>query len=150
MAKTSVSPAAEGRPAERVVAAAFAGTLLTLVPLGWLLVLTALTDDSRCGHYGCVGLLADAWTAGRWAAVVLAWPLLHLFRVRPAWPVAVLAPFFLVPIWELAEVPLILIAGLFAYPVATLVSSPRLSWRGRSLVLALFALFCALQALSQS
>ncbi|MEU8394214.1 hypothetical protein AB0C28_03435 [Nonomuraea sp. NPDC048892] len=36
----------------------------------------------------------------------------------------------------------------FAYRVATLMSSPRLSWRGRSLVLALFALFCAFLALS--
>ncbi|PRX60009.1 hypothetical protein B0I32_118151 [Nonomuraea fuscirosea] len=146
--KVSISPAAEGRLAERAVAAAFAGTILILVPLGVLLLLAALSDDSRCGHFGCVGLLADAWKVGSWAAIVLAWPLLHLFRVRPAWPVAVLAPFFLVPIWELAEMPLSVMAGTFAYPLAALVSSPRLSWRRRSLVLALFLIFCVVLALS--
>ncbi|MEV5888279.1 hypothetical protein [Nonomuraea fuscirosea] len=146
--KASVSPAAEGRLAERVVAAAFAGTILILVPIGALLLVAALSDDSRCGHFGCVDLLADAWKVGSGAAVVLAWPLLHLFRVRPAWPVAVLALFFLVPFWEFAEVPLSVMAGTFAYPLAALVSSPRLSWWGRSLVLTLFLLFCVFLSLS--
>jgi hypothetical protein len=33
--------------------------------------------------------------------------------VRPAWTVAALAPFFLVPIWELADVPVSVVAGVF-------------------------------------
>ncbi|MEU8058649.1 hypothetical protein [Microbispora bryophytorum] len=99
-------------------------------------------------HFGCVGRLADAWTVGNWAAVVLAWPLLHLLRLCPAWSVAVLAPFFLVPIWEFANVPVSVIAGVSAYPLAALMSAPRLSWRRLSLVLALFLLLCALLASS--
>ncbi|MFB4266369.1 hypothetical protein [Nonomuraea sp. GTA35] len=95
---TSVLPAAGGRLAERLVAAGLAGIILPFVQFGWLLLVAALSDDSRCGHFGCVGWLVDAWTMGNWAAVVLAWPLLHLLRVRPAWAVAALAPFFLVPI----------------------------------------------------
>lgn len=144
----SVSPAAEERLAERVVAAGLAGIILPFVQFGWLLLVAALSDDSRCGHFGCVGQLAGAWTVGNWAAVVLAWPLLHLLRVRPAWSVAVLAPFFLVPIWELADFPVSVVAGLFAYPLAALVSAPRLSWRRRSLVLTLFLLLCTFLALS--
>jgi hypothetical protein len=83
-------------------AAGLVGILLPFVQFGWLLLVTALSHDSRCGHFGCISSLADEWTVGNWAAVVLAWPLLHLLRVRPAWIVAVLAPFFLVPIQELA------------------------------------------------
>jgi hypothetical protein len=144
----SVSPAAEGRLAERVVSAGLAGITLPFVQYGWLLLVATLPDDSRCGHFGCVGQLADAWTVGNWAAVVLAWPLLHLLRVRPAWLVAVPAPFFLVPIRELTDVPVSVVAGLFAYPLAALVSAPRLSWRLRSLVLTLFLLLCTFLALS--
>ncbi|MET7464142.1 hypothetical protein [Nonomuraea sp. NPDC005501] len=144
----SASPAAERRLAERVVAAGLAGIILPFIQFGWLLLVAALSDDSRCGHFGCIGQLAEAWTVGNWAAVVLAWPLLHLLRVRPAWIVAVLAPFFLVPIWELADVPVSVVAGVFAYPLAALVSAPHLSWRGRGLVLALFLLLCAVLATS--
>lgn len=143
-----VSPAAEDRPAERVVAAGLVGIILPFVQFGWLLLVAALSDDPRCGHFGCVGRPADAWTVGNWAAVALAWPLLYVLRVRPAWPVAVLAPFFLVPIQELADVPVGVAAGLFAYPLAALVSAPRLSWQRRSLVLALFLLLCAFLAIS--
>ncbi|MEV0613533.1 hypothetical protein AB0I81_09430 [Nonomuraea sp. NPDC050404] len=144
----SVSPADERRPAERVIAAGLAGIILPFLQLAWLLLVAALYDDSRCGHLGCVGLLVEAWTVGNWASVVLAWPLLHLLRVRPAWLVAVLAPFFLVPIWKLADIPINMIAGLFAYPLAALVSTPRLSWRRRGLVLASFLLVCTFLALS--
>ncbi|MGW3342859.1 hypothetical protein ACWDA3_06110 [Nonomuraea rubra] len=144
----SAPPATGGRLAERLVAAGLAGIILPFVQFGWLLLAATLSDDSRCGHFGCVGLLADAWTVGNWASIVLAWPLLHLLRVRPAWAVAALAPFFLVPIWALADVPVSLVAGVFAYPLAALVSTPRLLWRRRSLVLALFVLLCAFLALS--
>ncbi|GAA4970130.1 hypothetical protein GCM10023334_094040 [Nonomuraea thailandensis] len=144
----SVSPATGGRLAERLVVAGLAGIILPFVQFGWLVLVAALSDDSRCGHFGCVGLPADAWTIGNWAAVALAWPLLHLLGVRPAWPVAVLAPFFLVPIWELTDVPVSVVAGSFAYPLAALVSAPDLSWRGRGLVLALFLLVCAFLALA--
>jgi hypothetical protein len=144
----SAPPAAGWRLAERLVAAGLAGIILPFVQFGWLLLVAALSDDSRCGHFGCVRRLVDAWTMGNWAAVVLAWPLLHLLRVRPAWTVAALAPFFLVPIWELADVPVSVVAGVFAYPLAALVSAPRLSWRWRGLVLALFLPLCAFLTLS--
>lgn len=144
----SASPAAEMRIAERVVAAGLAGIILPFIQFGWLLIVAALSDDSRCGHFGCVGQLADTWMVAKWAAVVLAWPLLRLLRVRPAWIVAVLAPFFLVPIWELTDVPVSVVAGVFAYPLAALVSAPQLSWRGRGLVLALFLVLCAVLTLT--
>ncbi|MET9064459.1 hypothetical protein [Streptosporangium sandarakinum] len=35
-------------------------------------------------------------------AIVLAWPLLYVLRVRPAWPVAIAGGLFLVAIWEFA------------------------------------------------
>ncbi|UBU14647.1 hypothetical protein [Nonomuraea gerenzanensis] len=136
------SPAAGGRLAQRLVAAGLAGIILPFLQLGWLLLVAALPDDSQCGHFGCLGLLADAWTVGSWAAVVLAWPLLHLLGVRPAWLVAALAPFFLVPIWQLTDVTDSAVAGLFAYPLAALMSAPRLSWPRRTLVPALFLLLC--------
>ncbi|MEV0824327.1 hypothetical protein [Nonomuraea rubra] len=68
--------------------------------------------------------------------------------MRSAWAVAALAPYFLVPIWALADVPVSLVAGVFAYPLAALVSTPRALWRRRSLVLTLFVLLCAFLALS--
>ena len=59
---------------------------------------------------------------------MLAWPLLYLLRVRPAWPVAVLAAALLVAIWLLAEAvalvspqmffTLILLSSVIAYPAA--------------------------------
>ncbi len=143
-----VSPAAEGRLAERLVSAGLAGIILPFVQFGWLLLVAALSDDSRCGHFGCIGQLADAWTAGNWVAIVLAWPLLHLLGVRPAWRVAVLAPFFLVPIQELTDGPVSVVAALFAYPLAALVSASHLSWRLRSRILALFLLLCTFLTLS--
>ncbi|GGS96032.1 hypothetical protein GCM10010156_62810 [Planobispora rosea] len=74
---------------------------------------------------------------GPLAAIILAWPLLYLLRVRPAWTVALVAPVFLMPIWRLAEtgagdlVTLIVLSGAIAYPFAALVTMPRLAlpWR---------------------
>jgi hypothetical protein len=60
----------------------------------------------------------------------------------------VLAPFFLVPIQELTDGPVSVVAALFAYPLAALVSAPHLSWRLRSRVLALFLLLCTFLTLS--
>jgi hypothetical protein len=68
----SAPPAAGWRLAERLVAAGLAGIILPFVQFGWLLLVAALSDDSRCDHFGCVGRLVDAWTMGNWAAVVLA------------------------------------------------------------------------------
>ncbi|MFF4618385.1 hypothetical protein [Nonomuraea jabiensis] len=88
---------------------------------------------------------------GRWLVPVLAWPLLGLSRVRPAWPVALVAPLFLVPLWELSAGPV----GLFgvlstvpAYPFAALVTAPGASRRQRGLGVALFLVFCGALALS--
>ena len=144
-----VSPAGAGQLVERAVAAALAGIILPFVQFGWLLLVAALSHETRCGHFGCIGLLIDAWTVSTWAMLVLAWPLLHLLRVRPAWPVAVLAPFFLVPLWELVDMPISVISGLFAYPLAAVACAARMSWRRRALILALFLIVCAFFQLSR-
>ncbi|MGP3964078.1 hypothetical protein ACTWPT_49750 [Nonomuraea sp. 3N208] len=115
-----------------------------------MLLVLALADDTQCGHFGCVGLAVEAWESGRWVAFVLAWPLLRLLCVRPAWLVALAAPFFLLPVWELAEGSVgtvVVLIGVLAYPFAALVTAPRISWRRRALTLGLFLVFCVFLAL---
>ncbi|MFI6321889.1 hypothetical protein ACIBG8_30445 [Nonomuraea sp. NPDC050556] len=140
---TTVPPPIE-KPFRRVVLAGLVGVLLPAGLLGWsFLMATLFPDSSRCGEYtGCLGFLVDAWEVGRWVAVVLAWPLLHLLRVRPAWPVALLAALFLAAIWQLAQAPwvprfdafaLIVVSGPLAYPLAALLSATRILWPWRAL-----------------
>ncbi|MGP3963206.1 hypothetical protein ACTWPT_45205 [Nonomuraea sp. 3N208] len=94
-------------------------------------------NSSQCGEYtGCLGYLVQAWEVGRWVAIVLAWPLLHLLRVRPSWPVAILAALFLTAIWQVAEAlllvslaeafALIIFSGVIAYPAAAWLTMPRI------------------------
>jgi hypothetical protein len=125
-----------GRPGRQIVAAGAVGIILPVGLVAWAQVMAELFPDS-CGHYtGCLYLFVQAWQVGRWIAIVLAWPLLYLLRVRPAWPVAVLAAALLVAIWLLAEAvalvspqmffTLILLSSVIAYPVAArLVGSGR-------------------------
>ncbi|MGN9840208.1 hypothetical protein ACTMTI_18995 [Nonomuraea sp. H19] len=139
------------RLSQRVVSAGLAGAIIPFLHFGWMLLVLALTGTgtSRCGLLGCLGQIADAWESGRWASLVLAWPLLYLLRVRSAWPVALAAPFFLVPLWELADGlvgPAVVMTGVFAYPFAALVTAPRISWRWRGLILGLFLVLCAVLA----
>ncbi|MFI7130616.1 hypothetical protein ACIBQ1_33350 [Nonomuraea sp. NPDC050153] len=139
-------PNAAQRLPERVVVAGVAGAILPFLHLGWALLASALADESQCGHYfGCVGQFVAAWEMGRWLVPVLAWPLLHLLRVRPAWHVALAAPLFLVPFWELTAGSvglLVVLSSVLAYPFAALVTAPGSSWRQRGLGVALFLLVC--------
>ncbi|MGI5289747.1 hypothetical protein ACQEVF_41300 [Nonomuraea polychroma] len=93
------SPADEPVAAHRVVLAGLVGIIVLFINFGFMLLVVALADETRCGHLGCIGLAVEAWGWGRWVAFVLAWPLLWLLRVRPAWRVALAAPFFLLPLW---------------------------------------------------
>ncbi|MEZ0077045.1 hypothetical protein [Planotetraspora sp. GP83] len=90
---------------KRLLLAGVVGIVLPVGLVAWAVLMATLFPDSpRCGHYtGCLVFLADAWLIGRWVAIVLAWPLLYLMRVRPAWPVALVAAPFLVAIWQLAD-----------------------------------------------
>ncbi|MEZ7127806.1 hypothetical protein ACBR40_20990 [Nonomuraea sp. AD125B] len=119
--------------AKRVALACVVGIILPLAVVGWAMAMAALfPDSSLCGEYtGCLGYLQPAWDVGRWVAAVVAWPLLWLVGVRPAWPVAVVAVPLLVVIWLVVEaLPLwawwfgfllALASGLIAYPVAVLI-----------------------------
>ncbi len=119
--------------AKRVVLACGVGIILPLALVAWAVAMTALFPDSdSCGEYtGCLGYLQQAWEVGRWVAAVVAWPLLWLVGVRPAWPVAAVAVPLLVVIWlVVGALPpwalwdaflLALASGLIAYPVAVLI-----------------------------
>ncbi|MEV4289262.1 hypothetical protein AB0K40_27455 [Nonomuraea bangladeshensis] len=119
--------------AKRVALACVVGIILPLALVGWTVAMTELfPNSSLCGEYtGCFGYLMKAWEVGRWVAAVVAWPLLWLVGVRPAWPVAVVAVPLLVVIWLVVEaLPLwalwyafllALVSGLIAYPVAVLI-----------------------------
>ncbi|MDX3102274.1 hypothetical protein ACIBO5_39120 [Nonomuraea angiospora] len=139
------TPSVAQRLPERVVFAGVVGAMLPLLHIGWALLGAALADESRCGHFGCIEPLVEAWEIGRWLVPVLAWPLLGLLRVRPAWHVALVAPLFLVPLWELSARPEMLfgvLSTVLAYPFAALVTAPGASWRQRGLGVALFLLLC--------
>jgi hypothetical protein len=114
-----------------MISAVLVGIVLPVGLLAWAAVMATLFPDSpRCGHLGCLGFLQDAWETGRWVAIVVAWPLLRLLRVRPSWPVAVLGAVLLVVIWQVATalsdrradvaLAVILLSGTIAYPAAVL------------------------------
>ncbi|MEW1845553.1 hypothetical protein AB0392_47045 [Nonomuraea angiospora] len=139
------TPSVAQRLPERVVVAGVVGAMLPFLHFGWALLGAVLADESQCGHFGCLGPFAEAWETGRWLVPVLAWPLLGLLRVRPAWHVALVAPVFLVPLWELSAGPEVLfgvLSTVLAYPFAALVTAPGASWRQRGLGVALFLLLC--------
>jgi hypothetical protein len=124
-------------PVRRVVLAGVVGGVLPIGLLGWTFLMAHLFPESQyCGEYtGCAGYLVLAWEAGRWVALVLAWPLLLLLRVRPAWQAALLAALFMAGIWQAAwalieldvsaTLLLLLFSGVFAYPAAAWLTTPR-------------------------
>jgi hypothetical protein len=131
----------DGHPGRRVALAGMVGIILPVALLGWVFLMVQLfPNSSQCSEYfGCLGYLFLAWEYGRWIAVALAWPLLHLMRVRPAWPVAVLAALFLTAVWKLAEallfvafsgsLLLMVFGGVVAYPVAAQLARARTTRR---------------------
>ncbi|MGW4410516.1 hypothetical protein ACWEJ6_41220 [Nonomuraea sp. NPDC004702] len=134
-----IAPSAQN-VARRLVLAGAAGIVLTVALLAW----AALTPDlipslgaRYCGEYtGCVGYLFLTWEYGRWVALVAAWPLLHLLRVRPAWQATLMAALYLVAIWQVALLLmpadfaigfyLILLSGVLAFPAAAWTTMPHL------------------------
>ncbi|GAB2470902.1 hypothetical protein GCM10027187_43720 [Streptosporangium sandarakinum] len=141
--------------ADRMIRAGVVGMILPVLLLAvGLLSMDVFAGSRLCEKSsGCLALLFYVLAVGRWVAIVLAWPLLYFLRVRSAWPVAAVAAPFLVAIWEIALAPwmsgrsgfgLILISGILAYPLAALVTAPRVSWPWRAvptaLLLALYLL----------
>ncbi|MCK2216306.1 hypothetical protein MF672_021235 [Actinomadura sp. ATCC 31491] len=141
---TSLEESARERLAQQVALAGLAGAVLPLAYAGWTLLLFALGGDAA--PPASPGVAEPGW----WATLVLAWPLLHLLRVRPAWPVALAAPVFLLPVrvlvGDLVGVA-ILLAGVFAYPFAVLATARGVEWWRRGLVLGLYVALCAFLAL---
>ncbi|MBF8190709.1 hypothetical protein ITP53_34365 [Nonomuraea sp. K274] len=142
-------PLAVEEPGRRIVLAGLVGIILPIGLLAWVwLWLMVNLFPERCGHFGCFGYLFQAWEIGRWVAALLAWPLLYLLRVRPAWPVAMLAAFFLSALWSLGEalftrrfgvsLTLILYSGVIAFPLAARMAMPRVSHRLLIWVIGLF------------
>ncbi|MFI7421730.1 hypothetical protein [Nonomuraea sp. NPDC049684] len=126
------------RVAGRLVLAAVAGGVLTAALLAWTFLMPVLMPSSQaryCGEYtGCLGYLFVTWEYGRWIALVAAWPLLRLLRVRPSWQVALTAALYLPAVWQLALLliadgsaggfGLILLSGVLAYPAAAWATMP--------------------------
>ncbi|MEV0820840.1 hypothetical protein [Nonomuraea rubra] len=125
-------------PHQRIaVATVVGGITLPAVLLAWVVVMSMISPDSpQCSEYlGCLVYLEQAWKIGRWVSLVVAWPLLHLLRVRPSWPVAIVAGVFVAAIWQVADalllvsmlgaLTLILFSGAIAYPAAAWLTMPR-------------------------
>ncbi|MFF5208306.1 hypothetical protein [Streptosporangium sp. NPDC000396] len=161
MAESKVNAPSTGEEStKRMVMAGAVGIILPVGLLAWAALMAALFRDSpRCGHYtGCLIFLVETWVIGRWIAIVLAWPLLYLLRVRPTWPVAILGALFLVAIWRFAEALsslwpvailgtlfLIVFSGVIAYPLAARLTVPHFP---RRLLVICVALFFALYVFS--
>jgi hypothetical protein len=133
----------------RAMLAGSAGLALPVSLLFWMAaVAMVVPSDRACGLFGCLGYVFLAWEGGRWAALVLAWPLLHLLRVRPAFPVALGGAALLVLIWELAAAhadPLpypgfllwfSLFGGIPAYALVAALTAPGARWATRTIVAA--------------
>lgn len=106
--------------------------------LWWLVIVLAArlyVGSAGCQQLplGCLGM-AVIWVLAALAVmVVLAWPLLHLAGVRPAWPVALAAPlvavvlarayqaFAVLPAWSM---PGVIVVPAAAYGAAALVTAP--------------------------
>lgn len=126
------------RVARRLVLAATAGGVLTAALVAWTFLMPVLIPSSQaryCGEYtGCLGYDFVTWEYGRWVALVAAWPLLRLLRVRPSWRVALTGALYLPAVWQLALLlisdgsaagfGLILLSGVLAYPAAAWTTMP--------------------------
>ncbi|MEV6865926.1 hypothetical protein AB0M44_33650 [Streptosporangium subroseum] len=129
---------------ERMISASLVSVIVPFILAAWVFLMDALFDDGeKCGRgLDCSAIVSD-FLVGGCVAVVLAWPLLYLLRVRPAWPVAGLAVFFLAVIWQLSKAgwsgySFLIVLGCLTYPFAALVTAPRLHWLWRTLPVALF------------
>lgn len=146
------------RVGRRVFGAMMVGAILPAALLGWAYVMSKVSPSRMCGGFiGCLGSLVHVWEVGRWVAIVLAWPLLYVLRVRPAWPVAIAGGLFLVAIWEfaLSSVPplgividLIVLSALIAYSCAVLVAGRELTRPWRAAIAAAFLALYLLGLLS--
>jgi hypothetical protein len=125
--------ARRGALARALIAGGSAGGLGVLM---WLVVSVFILERSAsCQSQGldCLGALLVGFVAAAVMLVVLAWPLLWLARVRPAWPVALTAlpvgfilahayaAFTGTPYWL---VPGIIVIPACSYAVAALLTTP--------------------------
>lgn len=125
--------ARRGTLARALIAGGLAGGLSVLM---WLIVSVFILERSAsCQSQGldCLGELLVGFVAAAVMLVVLAWPLLWLARVRPAWPVAlaalpvgfilahVYAAFIGAPYWL---APGIIVIPACSYAVAALLTTP--------------------------
>ncbi|MET8864158.1 hypothetical protein ABZW11_14525 [Nonomuraea sp. NPDC004580] len=115
----------EGR---RLLLGALAGLALTALLAVVAIAMVRLFPNSRfCGEFlGCLGLLVETLRTGRWVMALLAWPLLHLLGIRPAWPTAVLGLLLLMALWALGRFSfeVCALSGVIAYTVAAWASAP--------------------------
>ncbi|MFI9597046.1 hypothetical protein [Nonomuraea sp. NPDC052265] len=137
IAPQAVAPSAQ-TVARRLLLAGAAGIVLTVALVAWSILMPVLVPSSQsryCGEYtGCIGYLFLMWEYGRWMALVAAWPLLRLLRVRPSWQAALMAAPYLLAIWQVAllikwaspaaGINLILLSGVIAYPAAAWATMP--------------------------
>jgi len=128
-----VGPAIRRVLASACVAGGLGLVFWLVLYIGW----SRFTDGGTCGGawgLGCLGVAIIAGLAGILAFIVLAWPLLHAARVRPAWPVALLGPVIsFVTYYEYVKlVGGSLVTGLWivllavSYAAAAVITAPRL------------------------
>ncbi|MFI7638401.1 hypothetical protein [Nonomuraea sp. NPDC049400] len=142
--KKPSSPPLPGRMAR----AAAAGLLGMAVLFGMFLAAMALAPIPALSEEAAMSLLVAVPGAASWAA-------LRLFRVRPAWPVAIVGVLFVVALWWpayeaaflLSESPSMLswvlfaaLLGITAYAAAVLVTSARRRVVWGAVLLALLAM----------
>ncbi|RVX45458.1 hypothetical protein EDD27_8259 [Nonomuraea polychroma] len=149
------------KPVRSLILAGLVGVILPAILLIWTFIWSELFPE-RCSEYtGCLIYLEMAWDPGRWIAVALAWPLLLVLRIRPAWIIAGVATLYLTAIWEYATAQdkwlfslesmiLIVFGGIVAYPSAVLTTSIKVSWIWRLLPTALFTVLFLMGYVSSS
>jgi hypothetical protein len=134
--QTSQSAARAGPAIRRVLASASVAGVLGLA--FWLVFSIGsgsrfFAGDTCGGPAGCLMVAVFAVLAGLLAIVVVAWPLLRVAGVRPAWPVALLGPFIALSAYReftlLADhglVPGLWILLAVSYAAAAVITAPRL------------------------
>lgn len=128
-------------PPARILAAGATGIVLVGVWFG-LTYLLAAGVPCQEPEWGCLTRVVEYAVIDAFVAMVVAWPVLRLFRVRPAWPVALLGAPILVllvaseyelrnefqPVLTAVSVPV-------AYALAALITAPQVRSRVRVLII---------------
>ncbi|MDI1462430.1 hypothetical protein QEZ54_15775 [Catellatospora sp. KI3] len=87
---TNIEPGTSPSPVARAARTSLAALLATAV---WMVIAFGLVRNQGCeGGMECLGDALLTIFGCLLAAAVSMWPLLVLFRVRPAWPIALVGP----------------------------------------------------------